>query len=183
MSVKMINIAIPDDEKLPDIIHTFSPKENFMMLKIGSICLNEGRNYVANLSQEEIYKKIKDESKSEIDKIEMNLMVQREMSKQMEAKLSKIYEGMYEGQIEQVNKQNERLENMIVSLKEKFPLNQPSPTVSLYQTRRGVNLKSVAVNPPVFNSAAVNPAVIKSANVNADFNSVAVNADFNSANE
>lgn len=120
MSVKMINIAIPDDEKLPDIINTFSPKENFMMLKIGSICLNEGRNYVANLSQEEIYKKIKDESKSEIDKIEMNLMVQREMSKQMEAKLSKIYEGMYEGQIEQANKQTERLENMIVSLKEKI---------------------------------------------------------------
>ena len=58
MSVKIINIAIPDDEEVPDIIHTFSPKENFMMLKIGSICLNEGRNYVANLSQEEIYKKI-----------------------------------------------------------------------------------------------------------------------------
>jgi hypothetical protein len=120
MSVKMINIAIPDEEKLPDIIHTFSPKENFMMLKIGSICLNEGRNYVANLSQEEIYKKIKDESKSEIDKIEMNLMVQREMSKQMEAKLSKIYEGMYEGQIEQANKQTERLESTIISLKEKI---------------------------------------------------------------
>ena len=120
MSVKMINIAIPDDEKLPDIIHTFSPKENFMMLKIGSICLNEGRNYVANLSQEEIYKKIKEESKSEIDKIEMNLMVQREMSKQMEAKLSKIYEGMYEGQIEQANKQTERLESTIISLKEKI---------------------------------------------------------------
>ena len=120
MSVKMINIAIPDDEELPDIIHTFSPKENCMMLKIGSICLNEGRNYVANLSQEEIYKKIKEESKSEIDKIEMNLMVQREMSKQMEAKLSKIYEGMYEGQIEQANKQTERLESTIISLKEKI---------------------------------------------------------------
>ena len=69
MSLRIINITIPVDELLPDIISTFTPEENILMLKIGSNCLKEGRNAVAGLTQKEIYNKIKDETKSEIQKL------------------------------------------------------------------------------------------------------------------
>jgi hypothetical protein len=35
MSVKIIHITIPNDKSLPDIINTFTPEENYLMLKIG----------------------------------------------------------------------------------------------------------------------------------------------------
>ena len=31
MSVKVINITIPSDRNIPDVISTFSPEENYMM--------------------------------------------------------------------------------------------------------------------------------------------------------
>ena len=32
MSVKIIQLAIPNDRDMPDIISTFSPEENYLML-------------------------------------------------------------------------------------------------------------------------------------------------------
>ena len=66
---KTLVVTIPDSEVIPEVIGTFSPEENFLMLKIGSECLREGRNAVAGLSQKEIYNKIKDESKEEVKKL------------------------------------------------------------------------------------------------------------------
>lgn len=108
---KTLVVTIPDSEVIPEVIGTFSPEENFLMLKIGSECLREGRNAVAGLSQKEIYNKIKDESKEEVKKLELDLVVQREMSKQMEGKISKIYEG----QVEQLKKQMEMMRQQIKS--------------------------------------------------------------------
>ena len=108
---KILSISIPDRENVPEIISTFSPEENFLMLKIGSECLKEGRLAVAGLSQKEIYNKIKDESKEEVKKLELDLAVQREMSKQMEERVSKIYEG----QVEQLKKQIEVMRQQVKS--------------------------------------------------------------------
>lgn len=105
MSLKIIQIAIPEKDVIPEMIHTFSPEENFMMLKIGSDCLREGRNAVAGLTQKELYKKIKEESKEQIDKMERDLCVQREMSRQMEEKIEKIY-------AEQVHKLTETVKGL-----------------------------------------------------------------------
>jgi hypothetical protein len=106
---KTVTITIPDNEFVPDIITTFSPEENILMLKIGSDCLREGRNVVAGLTQKEIYNKIKEESKEDIKKLEMDLTIQREMSKQMEEKIGKIYQG----QVEQLKKQMESMRDQI----------------------------------------------------------------------
>jgi len=108
---KILSISIPDRENVPEIITTFSPEENFLMLKIGSECLKEGRLAVAGLSQKEIYNKIKDESKEEVKKLELDLVVQREMSKQMEERVSKIYEG----QVEQLKKQIDVMRQQVKS--------------------------------------------------------------------
>ena len=51
MSLRIINITIPADDAVPDIISTFTPEENLLMLKIGSNCLKEGRQAVAGLTQ------------------------------------------------------------------------------------------------------------------------------------
>lgn len=106
---KTVTLTIPDNEIMPDIISGFSPEENILMLKIGSDCLREGRNVVAGLTQKEIYNKIKDESREEVRKLELDLIVQREMAKQMEEKIGRIYEG----QVDQLKKQVEVLREQV----------------------------------------------------------------------
>ena len=103
MSLRIINITIPVDELLPDIISTFTPEENILMLKIGSNCLKEGRNAVAGLTQKEIYNKIKDETKSEIQKLELNLLVEKGLKSRISEEMSK----MHQTQIEQMQRQME----------------------------------------------------------------------------
>ena len=60
MSTKVINITIPYDKILSDDINTFSPDENYLMIKIGCECLLEARKVVVSLSHDEIYRKIKE---------------------------------------------------------------------------------------------------------------------------
>jgi hypothetical protein len=90
MSLKTINITIPEERSLPDILSTFSPEENYIMLKIGSQCLEEGRKTAIGFSQKEIYQKIRDENKEEISKLELDILVEREMASRLGEKISKI---------------------------------------------------------------------------------------------
>jgi hypothetical protein len=106
---KTIVLTIPDVENVPEILSSFSPEENYLMLKIGSDCLREGRNAVAGLTQKEIYAKIKDEASGEVHRLEMDIIVQKELTKQMEEKMSK----MYEGQLTKMEKQIELLSNQL----------------------------------------------------------------------
>ena len=101
MSLKIINITIPEESILN--IEGFSPEENLLMLKIGSQCLLEGRKAVAGLTQKEIYQKIKNESKDEIQKLEMNILVEKEMSKKLEERITKTYETQIEKLEKQIN--------------------------------------------------------------------------------
>ena len=107
----MIHLIVPDNEIIPEIIATFSPEENYLMLKIGSECLREGRNAAIGLSQKEIYQKIKDETKDEVQKLELDIIVQKEITKKMEEKMTK----MYEGQVEKLEKQ---IDFLSIQLKE-----------------------------------------------------------------
>ena len=107
---KTITINIPQNTYLPEEIHGFSLEENYLMLKIGSECLIEGRKVVAGLSQKEIYEKIKEESKEEIQKKEMDLIIEKETSKKMEERLTIIYEL----QIEQLKKQLESIKEKLI---------------------------------------------------------------------
>jgi hypothetical protein len=110
MSYKIINLTIPTNENIPNEISCFSPEENYKMIKIGCECLLEGRKAIAGLTQQEIYNKIKDESKEEVKKMELDILVERELSKKMEEKIKY----MYEGQIDKLKKQ---MESMIQQLK------------------------------------------------------------------
>jgi len=111
MSLKIIKLTIPNESVIE--INDFSPEENLLMLKIGSSCLLEGRKVVAGLSQKEIYEKIKDESKKEIEKLELDILFEKELTKKMEERISKMYEAQVEKlerQIEFLSKQNKKYE-------------------------------------------------------------------------
>lgn len=112
MSIKIINIPIPGDRILPDIFSTFSPEENFKILNIGCECLLEGKKYALEISQKEIYEKIKNEYVEDIKKLEIDILVEKELSKKTEEKLSKIHDV----ELNNIKKQNEKLENIIKSL-------------------------------------------------------------------
>jgi hypothetical protein len=99
--LKTLKFTIPDNEIVPEIISTFSPEENYLMLKIGSDCLKEGRNAIAGLTQNEIYKKIKKEASVEVQRLEMDIIVQKETSKKMEERIEK----MYKSQVERLEKE------------------------------------------------------------------------------
>jgi hypothetical protein len=111
MSLRTINITIPADDVLPDIISTFTPEENLLMLKIGSSCLKEGRNAVAGLTQKEIYNKIKDETKGEIQKLELDLLVEKGLQSRLSEETSKVY-----------HKQIEQMEHQIVMLRKQIQI-------------------------------------------------------------
>ena len=111
MSVKVVQITIPSDRVLPDIINSFTPEENYLMLKIGSDTLREGRNAAIGLSQKEIYQKIKDETKEEVQRLELDIIVQKEITKKTEENIEK----MYKGQVEKLEKQ---IEILSIQLKE-----------------------------------------------------------------
>jgi hypothetical protein len=103
MSIKIINITVPSDAIIPEILTTFSPEENYMMLKIGSESLSEGRKQVVNLTSDEIFKKVKNDSNKEIEKLNSEITNERKTSILMNEKITK----MYETQLEQLNKKFE----------------------------------------------------------------------------
>jgi len=107
MSLKIIKLTIPEVSILH--IGDFSPEENYQMLKIGSQCLLEGRKAVAGLTQKEIHQKIKNESKDEIQRLEMNILVEKELRAKMEERIS----AMYDTQVSQMKKQIELLSTQI----------------------------------------------------------------------
>ena len=106
--MKIVNITIPDD-KIIDI-SGFSLEENYMMLKIGSECLLEGRKAVAGLTQKDIYNKIKEETREEVQRLELDILVEREMKIKMEEQIKNMYENMLE-------KMRSQIETMSVQIK------------------------------------------------------------------
>jgi len=108
--MKSIILSIPDEINIPEIITSFTPEENFLMLKIGSNCLSEGRKAVAGFTQKEIYEKIKNESKEEIRELEMNILVEKEMTKKMEQTIKVFYEN-------QINKLENQVNDLLDKLK------------------------------------------------------------------
>src|SRR6056300_1546795 len=103
MSLKVINITVPCDAVIPEMLNSFSPDENYIMLKIGIETLCEGRRSITNLTSVEMFKKVKTEFDKEIEKLNLDLKVERETSLVMNEKIRK----MYEGQIEELNKKFE----------------------------------------------------------------------------
>ena len=120
MLAKVIKISIPVNEELPEIVNCFSPEENLIMLKIGSECLKEARIAVAGLSQKEIYTKIQDETRIQKDKLELDLLIERESNKRLMDRMEEKIQAIYHENETRLKKKNEKLEEMNLLLREQL---------------------------------------------------------------
>ena len=109
MSIQIIQIPVPHDSIIN--ISDFSPEENFLMLKIGSDVLREGRKVITNLTNDEVYRKIENDFKKEFESLDIQIRLEKEISLKMQEKIAK----MYESQIEILNKKLESSMNKIMS--------------------------------------------------------------------
>ena len=109
MATKVINIAVPLDWDIPQIMITLNAEENAFILNTGSEMIKEARNLVAGLSQKEIYNKIREESKCEIQKLELDLLVQKELKIKMEGILTE----QFENQLKEIRKKNDELKKQL----------------------------------------------------------------------
>ncbi len=79
------------------------------LLKIGSETLSEGRKVVANLTSDEIFKKVRNDFEKEIEKLNSEISNERKTSLLMNEKITR----MYETQLEQLNKKFENAMSQI----------------------------------------------------------------------
>lgn len=127
MLCKQVTISIPENEEIPEILSSFNSNENFIMIKIGSECIKQARTFLTNLSQEEIYNKIKEESIETIKKLDMDLNIQKELMKQVKLleKEKTDYEiqktvDIYKNNEEQLHKKMNKLQDTISLLKDEI---------------------------------------------------------------
>jgi hypothetical protein len=109
MATKMINISVPVSWTAPDIMSTLNPEENAFILNTGSEMIKEARCLVAGLSQKEIYNKIREESKSEIQKLELDLLVEKQLANKLTEQSNKMYESQINSLQKQISELNKQL--------------------------------------------------------------------------
>lgn len=118
MTTKLINIAVPLEWEIPQIMSTLNAEENALILKTGCETIKEARALIAGLSQKEIYNKIREESKCEIQKLEVDLLVQKECQTKMESCIKNIYESKIEKMNKQLDELKDKLHNHMFNNKE-----------------------------------------------------------------
>jgi len=122
MATKIINITVPLNWREIEIMNTLSAEENAFILNTGCEIIKEARSFVTGLSEKEIYNKIREESKIEIEKLELDLLVEKGLNSNLEKSIRTIYES----QIDQLNKKFENALSQIEIYKQ-------GNSISLYQ--------------------------------------------------
>ena len=109
MKTKIIKIEVPLSWDEPEELNKLSPEENAFIIDVGCETIKDARALVAGLSQKEIYDKIREETKCEIQKLEVDLLVEKKLKCELESSIRSIYEN----QMFQLKKQNEELSNKL----------------------------------------------------------------------
>ena len=109
---KTVILTIPDNALLPEVLNEFTPEKVFLAINIGCKCIINAEQSMLGLTQEAIYNKAKEETVEQIKKLEMDLIIEREMTKKMDERTKNIYET----QIESYKKQLENKEIILVSI-------------------------------------------------------------------
>jgi len=109
METKMINIAVPNNWTSPEIMCTLNAEENAFILNTGSEMIKEARSLVAGLSQKEIYNKIREESKSDIQRLELDLLVEKQLATKTIEQSNKMYESQINSLQKQISELNKQL--------------------------------------------------------------------------
>ena len=113
MTTKMINITVPINWIAPEIMNTLNAEENAFILNTGSEMIKEARNLVVGLSQKEIYNKIREDSKLEIQKLEMDLLVEKQLNNKTLEQTNKVYESQINGLQKQMGELNKQIMDQV----------------------------------------------------------------------
>ena len=109
----MINITVPINWIAPEIMNTLNAEENAFILNTGSEMIKEARNLVVGLSQKEIYNKIREDSKLEIQKLEMDLLVEKQLNNKTLEQTNKVYESQINGLQKQMGELNKQIMDQV----------------------------------------------------------------------
>lgn len=107
-NIIILQISIPNNKPIPNIISTFTPEENYAMLQIGSNSISEARKTVISLSN----KKISEEYKVKINELENEINNEKQLALRLNERMMSNYE-------EKINKLNEKIKKMINEILEK----------------------------------------------------------------
>ena len=108
INIIILQISIPNNKIIPNIISTFTPEENYIMLQIGSNAITEARKSVISLSN----KKISEEYKIKINELENEINNEKQLAIRLNERMTKIYE-------EKINKLNQKMKEMANEIFEK----------------------------------------------------------------
>jgi hypothetical protein len=107
-NIIILQISIPNNKIIPNIISTFTPEENYIMLQIGSNAIIEARKSVISLSN----KKISEEYKIKINELENEINNEKQLAIRLNERMTTIYE-------EKINKLNQKMKEMANEILEK----------------------------------------------------------------
>ena len=107
-NIIILQISIPNNKIIPNIISTFTPEENYIMLQIGSNAITEARKSVISLSN----KKISEEYKIKINELENEINNEKQLAIRLNERMTTIYE-------EKINKLNQKMKEMANEIFEK----------------------------------------------------------------
>jgi hypothetical protein len=107
-NIIILHISIPNNKPIPNIISTFSPEENYIMLQIGSNAISEARKSVISLSN----KKISEEYKVKINELENEINNEKQLATRLNERITIFYE-------EKINKLNQKMKEISNEILEK----------------------------------------------------------------
>jgi hypothetical protein len=108
---KSVTIQIPYDEKLPESFLTFTAQKVLLAINIGCKCVIDAEQSILELTEEMIYNKVKDETNGELKKLEMDLLVEKDIARKMDERTT----NKYEEQIDRYKKQIDSLTSQLKS--------------------------------------------------------------------
>ena len=108
INIIILQISIPNNKPIPNIISTFTPEENYIMLQIGSNAITEARKSVVSLSN----KKISEEYKVKINELENEINNEKQLAIRLNERMMTNYE-------EKINKLNGKIKKMTNEILEK----------------------------------------------------------------
>lgn len=131
MTCKQIVFTIPENTLVPDIIQSFSAKENAMMIQIGCNCILDAREHFKSFSQEEIYEQMKNDNTIMVRQLELDMLVQKELLKQFQNAEKDRIETLVQQQIHiykekdiQLNQKYDKLQETLLLVKEELRMTE-----------------------------------------------------------
>jgi len=114
---KTVTITIPNNANLPEKFFELSPEKVLLTINVGYKCVLDAEQSMLGLTEEMIYNKVKDETKDELKRLEMDLLIEKEMAKKMDERTSNKYEEQLHKMDFQIDRYKKQLDTQTCQLK------------------------------------------------------------------